>query len=91
MSEFWPVYFLAAAGCLTVVAAGAYTAGRFGVDATGADGNGVVLAVLVSITPILNVIVPLVLGFGVAFFGTAWLLIAGVERLNRAGRARHQG
>lgn len=88
MSDFWLVYWVAAAACLAVIAAGSYVAGRYGVDVTVDEGKWVGYSVLAAVLPVINVVVPVVLAFGIVFCGGVWLLAAGVERLNRAGRAR---
>lgn len=90
MSDFWIVYWVATAACLVALAAGAYVAGRYGVDVTVDEGKWVGYSVLAAVSPVVNVVVPVVLSFAVVFFGAVWLLAAGVGRLNKAGRARHQ-
>ena len=87
-AEFWIFYALAAAGNLAVIAGVAYVAGRMGHDVTQGDGLG--YAVLAALTPGVNVVAPLVVGFAVVFFGSAWLLAFTIARVNKAGRAHRR-
>lgn len=86
-AEFWIVYAAAAVGNLAVIAVVAYVAGRMGRDVTEGDGLG--HSVLAAVTPLANVVVPIIVASAVIFFGSAWLLMLAFAGLNKAGRA-HQ-
>jgi hypothetical protein len=86
-AEFWFVYAAAAVGDLAVIAVVAYVAGRRGHDVTQGDGLG--YSVLAAVTPLANVIAPIIVASAVLFFGSAWLLMIAIAGLNKAGRA-HQ-